>query len=160
MLVINTSLCYCRQYMKYSYVETLSFFMGYPEQVVGGHYYFPCITVSRGWLPLYIMQSEDSLFRGPLRLCMLTISTTSWQGASKEMHRGFITASHHLFLTSQVHTCVSNIVHTTHMHHLNRSAHLALGIFTKMLTLLVAVCCNLDLKLALNVNDASFRSKP
>ena len=26
---------------------------------------------------------------------------------------------------SQVHTCVSNIEHITHMHHLNRSVHLA-----------------------------------
>ena len=64
---------------------------------------------------------------------------------------------------SQVHTCVSNIVHITHMHHLNRSAcppglHITLGIFTKMFNLQEAVCCNLDLELALHATDVDSSS--
>ena len=45
MLVNNTSLCSIQSRYSYMYVGTLSFCpkcMDYPEQVVGGHYYFQC----------------------------------------------------------------------------------------------------------------------
>ena len=40
---------------------------------------------------------------GPLRQCVLTISTMSQQGASEEMHKSFLIASHCLYSISQFH---------------------------------------------------------
>ena len=117
---------------RYSCAGTMSFcqrYMAYLVQVVCDHKFnasvmqniinhaigcYPClfcIIASDKMAPLF--QSEGMPQEGPLRQCVLTISTMSQQEASEEMHKSFLIASHCLYSISQFHRYMYKILNVS-----------------------------------------------